>query len=454
MVKNMRIVRTKTKLDKEPETIEPESSSDIETGKEGINIGISSLRVPAKIAIGIIAIATIAFIALPAIEELSDKSLLSISPDPLSFNIGDVNANETISRNFSISNPGKETLNWKVSADKPWVNIKPISGADSGTIYIDINTAGLEPGSYAGIISIVSNEGKKSGTISFNIPQIPVTSQPSSPILKVSKKSLNFESASVGTDTKIDTLQISNDGSGALDWQAKADKTWIDLSKKSGTNEGSIVVTLNSAGLAPGKHIGTIIITSNGGTDTVFIEFNVPTPIVTTPAVTTPAVTTPAVTTPAVTTPAVTTPAVTTPAVTTPAVTTPAVTTPAVTIPPIPELTSITVSPATASVSVGNTQTFIPDPKDQFNNSMMVTVAWAITGPNLGTIDSSGLFTATTPGTTTIIAESNGIRGMATVTVTSTDRPFVRYTDVPARRKPIYPDIPQRRLDRVIPQRQ
>lgn len=281
--------KTKIKLDKDPEIIKPESSVDIGIGKEGIKIGISSLSIPAKIAIGIIAIATIASFALPIIEKMSEKTSLSISPDPLSFNIGDVNANETISQSFSISNPGKETLHWKVSADKPWVNIKPTSGVDSGTISIDVNTAGLKQGSYAGIISIISDHGEKSGTISFNIPQIPVSSQ--SPILKVSKKTLSLESGSVGRDTNVDTLQISNAGSGTLDWQAKADKPWIDLSKTIGTNEGSIIITMNSAGLVPGKHIGTIIIASNGGTESVIIEFNIAAPMPTTTAVTTPAVT-------------------------------------------------------------------------------------------------------------------------------------------------------------------
>jgi hypothetical protein len=279
--------KTKVKIDKEAEIVKPEPSFDIEIGKDGINIGISSLSIPVKIAIGIIAIAFVVFLALPAIEE---KSSLSITPDPLSFNIGDVNANETISRTFSISNPGKETLNWKVTADQSWANIKPTSGVDSGTISIDINTAGLRPGSYAGIISIISNHGEKSGAIAFNIPQNPVPPTPQSPILNVSKKSLIPESTSVG-DTKVDTLQISNTGSGTLDWQAKADKPWIELSKTSGTNEGSIIVTLNSAGLAPGKYIGTIIFASNGGTESVIIDFNVVAPIATTPAVTTPAVT-------------------------------------------------------------------------------------------------------------------------------------------------------------------
>ncbi|VVB96365.1 Bacterial Ig-like domain (group 2) [uncultured archaeon] len=96
-----------------------------------------------------------------------------------------------------------------------------------------------------------------------------------------------------------------------------------------------------------------------------------------------------------------------------------AVPTPTPTPPPpvTPVLTTITVSPATASVVVGNTQSFTASPKDQFGNPIAAIVTWSSSNTSVGTITSSGLFTAMALGMTAITATSGSISGTATVTV-------------------------------------
>jgi uncharacterized protein YjdB len=87
-----------------------------------------------------------------------------------------------------------------------------------------------------------------------------------------------------------------------------------------------------------------------------------------------------------------------------------------VTLPP-PVLTTITVSPATASVVAGSTQTFTADTRDQYGNPFPTTVTWSSSNTAVGTIDSNGLFTAIAAGTTTITASSGSVSGTATATV-------------------------------------
>jgi hypothetical protein len=87
--------------------------------------------------------------------------------------------------------------------------------------------------------------------------------------------------------------------------------------------------------------------------------------------------------------------------------------------PPPPVLTSITVSPATASVQNGGTQQFTATGYDQNNVPMnpQPTFTWSVSGG--GSINSSGLFTATTVGSNfTVTAASGGINGTAKVSVT------------------------------------
>jgi hypothetical protein len=86
---------------------------------------------------------------------------------------------------------------------------------------------------------------------------------------------------------------------------------------------------------------------------------------------------------------------------------------------PPPVLTTIKVLPATASVQNGGTQLFTATGYDQNNNPMSPQPAftWSVSGG--GSINSSGLFTATTVGTNyTVTAASSGVNGTASVTVT------------------------------------
>ncbi len=93
-----------------------------------------------------------------------------------------------------------------------------------------------------------------------------------------------------------------------------------------------------------------------------------------------------------------------------------------VTAPASQTLTSITVSPASASVAAGGTQQFTATGYDQ-NGSLMSpqpTFTWSVSGG--GSISSSGLFTAgSTAGTFTVTASSGGVSGTASVTVTAPD---------------------------------
>ncbi|MEA2632309.1 MAG: hypothetical protein QOE66_2528, partial [Chloroflexota bacterium] len=91
-----------------------------------------------------------------------------------------------------------------------------------------------------------------------------------------------------------------------------------------------------------------------------------------------------------------------------------------------PVLTSITVSPASASVPTGGTQPFSATGLDQFGQplSPQPTFAWSVGGG--GTISTGGLFTAgsTVGGPYTVTATSGSVSGTASVTVKSVPPDF------------------------------
>jgi hypothetical protein len=82
------------------------------------------------------------------------------------------------------------------------------------------------------------------------------------------------------------------------------------------------------------------------------------------------------------------------------------------------KLTSIRVTPATATVKARGTQQFVATAYDQFNNALSVQPAFTWSRSGRGSITSQGLFTAPrTLGTYTITASGGGVKGTATVTV-------------------------------------
>jgi len=86
----------------------------------------------------------------------------------------------------------------------------------------------------------------------------------------------------------------------------------------------------------------------------------------------------------------------------------------------VPVLTSVTVSPATATVVNGATQQFVVTAKDQHGNAIAdpPTFSWKVSGG--GTISSTGLFTAKTVGGPFTVTATNGsFSATASITVTT-----------------------------------
>jgi uncharacterized protein YjdB len=84
----------------------------------------------------------------------------------------------------------------------------------------------------------------------------------------------------------------------------------------------------------------------------------------------------------------------------------------------VPVLTTIIVSPVTVSVVANNATIFTATTLDQFGNPISTTVLWSSSDTNIGTISQNGVFTAISPGTTTIMATSGTISGVAVANVT------------------------------------
>jgi hypothetical protein len=109
-----------------------------------------------------------------------------LSYSPASHDFGDKCEGETDSTTFELWNSGTGTLTYSLSETCGWVEVNPTSGSSTGEhdgITVDIDTAGLSEGSYICNISISSNGGNGTFTVTVNIipstGSIYVTSEPS-----------------------------------------------------------------------------------------------------------------------------------------------------------------------------------------------------------------------------------------------------------------------------------
>ena len=89
---------------------------------------------------------------------------------------------------------------------------------------------------------------------------------------------------------------------------------------------------------------------------------------------------------------------------------------------------TVTLAPASATVSVGATQTFTAVAKDASGNLVSTTFTWSTGDATIATVSSAGVATAVALGTTTITATSaNGISGTAALVVAP---PEIAWIDV------------------------
>jgi hypothetical protein len=192
---------------------------------------------------------------------------LIVSTDSLIF------GEQVSSLTFNISNAGNGLLSWELSSNSAWLSAVPESGSlttSTETVSVSVDRTGLSPGDYVGSITISSNGGNGTVTVSMSVPDAPT------PILFVDASELSFGAS----DTQL-PLNLSNTGEVTLDWEISTQESWLTATPESGsltTSVETVSITVDRTGLSPGDYAGSLSITSNGGDETVSVTISVPEP--------------------------------------------------------------------------------------------------------------------------------------------------------------------------------
>ncbi|HZT28993.1 MAG TPA: hypothetical protein VFA33_03855 [Bryobacteraceae bacterium] len=189
---------------------------------------------------------------------VSTATAISSTPNSLTFQSQsgqDVPAAQTI----SVSSTGTQLPYTATTSGGHWLTAAPANGTTPGSISVTVSPAGLAAGTYNGTITITPVSGDAPAV------SVPVTFiVDSHPSLSLSPSSLQFSIGSGGSAPMPQTLTLSS-GASPLNFTAAASgATWLSVTPQTGAAPGSITVSVNPAGLAPGTYVGSVLVTPNG----------------------------------------------------------------------------------------------------------------------------------------------------------------------------------------------
>lgn len=187
------------------------------------------------------------------------QAQLSVTPNEIS-DTARAHSSETRRAEVAIMNSGGGTFTWTASERSNWLRLDPRAGDAPGTLTITMDPSDLDAGTYEGDVTIIA----KSGAADSQVTTISVTFVVQRPGLNVSPTSIS-RSTNIGSGAVFnETIQISNSGTGRLDWTATEEKSWLSLGATSGNGNGALPVTINSAGLGGGTYQADIVISAPG----------------------------------------------------------------------------------------------------------------------------------------------------------------------------------------------
>jgi uncharacterized protein (TIGR03437 family) len=172
-----------------------------------------------------------------------------------------------------------------------WLIVTPSSGNTTGTVQVSVNAASLAVGTYTGAVTITAS-GASGSPITYA-----VTLNVVSPItITATPAKLSFAALLNATAPAAQSVQVGATGPTGAAVAAfpfttavttTAGGTWLSVTPTSGTDPGSISVSVSTVGLAAGAYTGTVTISStnqNGATPaTVTVSLVVttaPTPVI------------------------------------------------------------------------------------------------------------------------------------------------------------------------------
>jgi hypothetical protein len=135
------------------------------------------------------------------------------------------------------------------------------SGLNPASGQYSWDTSAKAAGTY--YIYAVFSDGINSNRTYARWPVVIDHSVSTAPAISLNKSSLTFNAGSSNSQT----FTIANSGGGTLNWSVRDDRAWLGVSPPSGTNSGTVTVTVNRTGLSAGTYTGTVTVAATNASN-------------------------------------------------------------------------------------------------------------------------------------------------------------------------------------------
>ena len=177
----------------------------------------------------------------------------------------DVSTLEFASGSGSKSIKITSNTSWTVSSDQTWCSVSPTSGSNDGSVTMKVEE-NSSTGERTATITVKSEAGDKT---------VKVTQSGVSPTLSLNIDNMEF---AAGSGSKIFTISANTS------WAVSSDKNWCSVSPTSGSNDGSVTVSVDE-NTSTSSRTATITVESSSITRTLSVTQSggevtpVPTPV-------------------------------------------------------------------------------------------------------------------------------------------------------------------------------
>ena len=139
------------------------------------------------------------------------------------------------------------------------INGCPIVGTSNAQVN---NTSATVQDTTAEISELNINPDRISNATVTDTNLTPVITCPVLPTIGYDPSGFGFTATQGGSDPPSQILNISNSCAGTLNWSAGDNATWLNLDRSSGTDSGTVTLSVDISGLAANTYNATITITS------------------------------------------------------------------------------------------------------------------------------------------------------------------------------------------------
>ncbi len=190
----------------------------------------------------------------------SAPTTITLSPSSLTYTAISGSSNPA-SQSMTVNSNGS----WTASDNAAWLTLSPTSGSGNRTISASINLGGVSVGTHTAAITVTGGGTVKTVNVTLTVSAASFT---------ISPGSLTFTATQGAANPPAQTIILNSTGP----WTASDNVSWLSLSPTSGSNNGTITASVNTANANLGNNPAIITVTNGGVTKTanVALTLNVP----------------------------------------------------------------------------------------------------------------------------------------------------------------------------------